>query len=89
MSLLPTDGILSNISHLLCVVVTTPRMRRIPLSPDGIVIRAADVAELESASALRPDLQVSKSSEMEIQRGIRDEDLRLAALECASFPHTI
>ena len=38
---------------------------------------------------LQPGLQVSKSSEMEIQRGIRDEDLRLAALECASFPHTI
>src|SRR6266480_8120819 len=40
-------------------------------------------------SRLEPDLQVSKSSEMEIQRGIRDEDLRLANLECASFPHTI
>ena len=89
MSLLPTDGILSNIPHLLCVVVTTPRVRRIPLSPNGIVIRAAGVAELESASAYSQDLQVSKSSEREIQRGIRDEDLRVAALECASFPQTI
>jgi hypothetical protein len=89
MSLLPTGGILSNIPHLLCVVVTTPRVRRIPLSPNGIVIRAADVAELESASAYSQAFRSAKAPKMEMQKGIRDEDLRLATLECASFPHTI
>jgi hypothetical protein len=75
--------------HLLCVVVTTPRVRRIPLSPNGIVIRAADVAELESASAYSQTFRSAKAPKWKYKRGIRDEDLRLVPLECASFPHTI
>jgi hypothetical protein len=69
MSLLPTDGILSNIPHLLCVVVTTPRVRRIPLSPNGIVIRAADVAEFESASAYSQAFRSAKAPKWKYKGG--------------------